>query len=316
MPFNGFDQMMQGLDEAGLSPDSYGPLAADLERPKLQSLKPSILDFLAPVLSEIAGASDPYRQRRNKWLAPAVRGLAGAYTGYRKGQASDIEDANTIERQRVLQSNQSRLAETRGNREEYGKALRAQSPDGVLLTRRQLLEKQVREKADEAKATAKARVEGENEGRTAAGGLPIGTPTPKTTKPPTPAKFNPNSWKLWSDVDKVELDAIDQELKDLRADPSNTAAFQPPRKDTKGGLIPENTSVSAAREKVQQLNSRKFKATKRALLFHLDNLPKGGELYVYKQLDNLAQSTGLDKDPEVDAALEATADKLLPPGKK
>lgn len=309
---NAGSDVLQGLRSADLDPAAFGPMEPTVRRPQLQTLDPTVLDILAPVLQEIASYHDPRRARRNTWLAPAIVGATKGYQGLRERQQKAVDVRNATEISRTAAENAASRSEAKANRDAFGTAVRSQTQDGVLKTRRQIVEQKQKEAADTARAVAKARVEGENEARIAKGGQPIGTTSPRPTPNQKEAKFNPNTWKVFGDADELTLKGIDDELKSLRSDPFTAAAFRPAPKDRNGRTLSEDRRTSDARARVAELNSKRAGMTKAAILYHLQNMPTNGELYVFKQLHGLADQTGLTKDPEVDKAFDDAAEKLLP----
>lgn len=181
-------QALEGLKAAGLDPATFGPMSATLASPNLKTLHPRLLDWIAPVVDAIASYSNPRRDRRNTWLAPALHGLASAYTGQREQDARLIAEQNAAELQRVAEQNRSALAGANANRSAFGKAVRAQTVDGALQTPAQIEAGKVSAAATKQAAVSKAAREGTNAANREAGVPPVGKPRPRAPKTPKPPK--------------------------------------------------------------------------------------------------------------------------------
>lgn len=311
------------LGPMGLDPREwdlgYEPVQPKL-RSKSEAYHPGIrglLERVGPVLGDAFSEAD--------WQSPMARmaaRLARAYgdhlqhgvedrqadivAGNKQAEAG-ADEQNTFRRTQVAQNRASWLATARDR----------------LPTPREVLQR----KMDEKRALAAAGAEGQVQGRVGAmkdaGLTPTGTPKPKPT--PKPKSYDPSSFRLFGDADKIQLDQLDQqekdamdELRQLKANPMTRAAFEPVR--VAGGKpVKESPSIAATRMRkadldkaVADVRTQKREAGKRALLWHAKNLPTdpNAALGVWQQLDRSAQSLGLQKDPDVDAALDAAAAAL------
>jgi hypothetical protein len=179
MDLSGLDQMMQGLQDAGLDPASFGPMDYTLPKPVLQQFHTKLLDYIAPIVESIASYSNPRRDRRNTWLGPGLAGLAHAYSGFRGRQAEQVKQANTAELARTGHAAALGASEALGNRKTYAKAIRAQTVGGVLKTPEEIRAQKVTNAATKTKALATAAREGTNVANAAAGVPLVGAPRPR-----------------------------------------------------------------------------------------------------------------------------------------
>lgn len=248
--------------------------------------------------------------------SPGARGLAGALAmGSRYLQsgvdlrARGIEDQNAAARQQVEERNAARRQQVMGNRAEYRKQF------GERLTPRRVVEQKMADEAAAAKAKSRAQEEGTIEARRAAGLNPAGTPP--VPKPKTPGRERPlSSFRLFGPGDEIAIQGLRTEIETMRKDFNTKAAFDPPRKNSRGQTIPDNPRVAAARERVNVINRQLHEATKNALMYRLDELgpdvgasPNGARKRL-KEIWNAAAANGLDKDPEFSAAAEAIAAEI------
>lgn len=176
-------QALEGLSRAGLDPASFGPMASQPATPTFQRQKANILDYIAPVVDAIASYENPRRDRRNTWLAPALHGLASAYTGRRAADARSIAEHNAAELARVRQTNTSREAEAAANRKAFATAVRGQTVGGVLKTPEEVAAGKTAMAADRARAVATASREGTNAANATAGAPPVGSRAPLRPRP-------------------------------------------------------------------------------------------------------------------------------------
>lgn len=330
------------LGPMGLDPNewdlSYEPVQPKM-KPTSGAYHPGfrgMLERVGPVLGEAFSEADfdsPYARMAARLakayghhLQSGVDDRMGDITAENKAAMGAADEQNAFRRTQVSQNRASYLSTARDR----------------LPTPRAVLEQKNAEKRAAAKEAAMGRVEGTVEARVAAGLPKQGTG--RTTKPKS---YDPSSFKLFGDADKIQIDEIDQaekdavaELKSMNSDYTLKQAFQPVRK-INGKPVKEGDEVMAARMRKAELDKavadargQKRAAGKRALLWHAANLGnspdqrKGTFMQlvrsaeslgasvdprVWRALDDAAVKYGLDKDPDVETALDAMAEAVDKP---
>lgn len=303
------------LAQYGLDPEDWG-VDYEPERAQIRSMdeayapgwKGTAQRYL-PVLTEAFAATD--------WQSPMARmaaRLAGSVGGYldheTKLRQAQIAADNVRENQLVGERNQYRRSQALQNRASWLTAAKERIP-----LPREVLQRKLDEKKALNAAGAAGTVEGRTGAQLEAGLTPTGTPKPPKTK-----KYNPTSFKLLADPDKIAIDAIEQEekqyrdeLKDMKSNTFMAVVFQPVRIGRNGKPVPEGPDIVAGRVRRAELEDALDKAKKKkngaykmALLAHLQNIPddENEALGVLAQLDRSAKALGLDADPEVKEALD------------
>lgn len=320
----GADDMRSGMDTLGLGPDQwdldYQPLQPTLRDHSEAYSKGwrGLVERVAPVLGDAFSEAD--------WQSPMARMAARLARSYGDHVQSGIDDRTAdidAENKRRMgvadEQNTMRRSQVTQNRASWLQAVKERAP-----LPREVLQRKLDQKAAEAAASATAGEQARINVRRDNGLNPTGTPTtPKSGKPPK--AYDPQSFKLFGDADKVQIDEIEGRIKDaeteLRGMKSNfllRQAFEPVRQvGGKPGKEPPNITAARMRKadldlEISTAKKEKRDAAKRALLWHAGNLPRDASqaMGIYTQLERSAESLGLGKDPEVDAALEAAAAAL------
>jgi hypothetical protein len=315
------------LGGMGLDPDQWD-MSYEPVKPKLRSTSEAyhpgwrgLLEKVGPVLGEAFSDAD--------WQSPMARMAARLARAYGHHLQSGVEDRMgdiTAENKQAIgaadDQNAMRRTQVAQNRASWLSTARDRMP-----TPRAVLQRKNLEKREAAREAAMGHVEGTVAARTAAG-MPASGSTPRTK---TPSKYDPSSFRLFGDADKIQIDEIDQrakdaeaELKDLKTNFMTKQAFMP-RRSVNGKPAAEAPTITAARMRIDDLNQavakargEKSAAAKRALLWHAQNLPADPNvaLGTFAQLLRSATSLGIDKDPEVNKALHDAAEALDKAGEK
>ena len=286
------DESMSGLgDQFGLDPREWD-LGYEPQAPKLKPRSGAyrnILDRVGPVVASAFHESD-WDNPFARMAARLARGVGEHIEGGVQNREQDIVSQNQAEAARVAAENAANKQTAMANRAAYRAALKERMPKP-----RALVERHLKEIGDEEGARVAARSKAYRE----AGLNPPGTP-PKA-KPKTPAKaWNPTSFRLFSDADKIAIDELTDELKALKSD--YPTAFEPART---GG---DPKRIADARARATAINGQIHGARKASILYHLRALKaeaaadpktaraKADEVY------RAAVALKLSGDKEVDAA--------------
>lgn len=273
--------------------ERYGPIVAAGLQPLILGQQPQYASPLARSLALMAHAGADYLQQ---------------WTDYR---ARTIEEQNAASRQQTEEINTARRQEVMGNRAEYRKQF------GERMTPRQVVEQKAADAAAAAKAESKARTEGTIEAYKGAGLRPPGSPP--APKPPGKPPREPSigAFRLFGPGDEIAVKGLRDELDRMRTDFNTKAAFEPPRKNSRGQSLPDPPAVKVARDRITAINRQVHEATKTALMGRLDELsydveasPKAARKRL-AEIHNAAHASGLDTDPEYLRQAETIGQQIL-----
>jgi hypothetical protein len=311
------------IDQGYLGPMGLDPAKWDLqyqpEQAKLQPVTPSyhpgvvgVLQRLAPVVAKAFSAGD-WQSPTAKMLARLV-GAGGDYlTDVGNNQEADAKTANVAAISATNQANEGRRTQVNQNRAEYAKAFADRVPLPADIVKRKLADK-------EAEATAQSRGTrtGVIQAEQAAGLTPPGAPKPKAA----PKPWNPQSFKLFGDVDTIAMKQLTDQLDSMKKDPMQAPAFQPPRKNSRGESLPDSPRIAQSRARATSINRQISDAQKNALIYHFQSIAPdaaaspGNALAKLREVHRAAVVLHLDGDPDIHAAAEEAAKAIEAAGGK